>query len=226
MAAVTVIARPGKIVTDSITITMHAVVLETHQLSNTVTDHPVEEGFNASDHSRPDPDRVTMDCRISNTPLSSGQATEAVRSGAFTFQTTTAAADAAGNIGAVDGYAQKCWTDLRKLRDDGTIVKVVTTMGDYDSMAIESISLPRSAKYYDAISFTINFKRVRIVQNKLTRGVKGPPQVQPKKHAGNKTPKTSEEKETSALVKISEKASESSNKTVSGVGNFLLGGSL
>lgn len=190
MASVTVIRRGGKITSDTTVVQMHAVPSEQHTLANTITDHPVEEGFNASDHSRPNPDLVTMDCRISNTPLSSQQATEAVKAGAFTVQTTVAAAQAAGAVGATDGYAQGEWAKLKRLRDVGAIVTVSTTMGDYDSMAIESISLPRTAKNYDGVAFSISFKKIRVVQNKLTRGVVSTDKrVGKKKSTGNKTPK-------------------------------------
>jgi hypothetical protein len=190
MATLSVIARPGIISTDTTNITMHAVPQETHSLANEITDHPVEEGFNASDHSRPQTDRVTFEARISNTPLSTSQATEAVKSQGFTFQTTTAAADAAGAIGAVDGYAQGQWEKLKTLRENGTIVKVSTTLGDYSSMAIENISATRTAKNYDGLAFTISFKLIRVVQNKLTRDVQSTDtRVGKKKSAGNKTPK-------------------------------------
>lgn len=189
MARVTVIARPGKITTDNVQIVMHAVVAETHTLANTITDHPVEEGFNPSDHCRPEPEIVQMDCRISNTSLSSTSATEAVKAGEFTIQTTTAAAAAAGAIGDTDGYAYQQWLKLKDLRNKGTLVRVATTLGDYDSMAIQSITAPRNAKNYDAVAFSITFKKVRVVQNKLTRTVVAAPQVQKKKSAGTKTPK-------------------------------------
>src|SRR4051812_17684204 len=98
MASITVVARPGKIQTDQVSIAMHAVPEEGHELSNTITDHPVEEGFNASDHSRPNPDLVNWKATISNTPLSAAQTTQAVKSGQFQFQTTQQRAS--GAIGA------------------------------------------------------------------------------------------------------------------------------
>jgi len=215
---VTVIQRGGVITADTTTITMHAVVSEQHTLTNTITDHPVETGFNASDHSRPNPDLVTMDCRISNTPLSSGQATEAVKAGAFTIQTTTAAAQAAGAIGATDGYAQGEWAKLRSLRDTGAIVTVATTMGDYDSMAIESLSLPRSAKNYDAIAFSISFKRIRVVQNKLTRGVVSTDKrVGKKKSTGNKTTKDAG-KDIDPLRPVAKVVKDAGNQILKGFG--------
>ena len=42
---------------------------EEHPTKNTVTDHPVETGANIADHIRPDPDHVTIEGVISNTPI-------------------------------------------------------------------------------------------------------------------------------------------------------------
>lgn len=221
MAAVTVISRPSRISTDSVTVAMHATVNETHTFSNAITDHPVETGFNVSDHSRPEPEIVQLECRISNTPLSPDQRAQAVKAGEFTIQSTSS--QAAGAIGATDGYAYQQWRKLRDLRDAGSLVTVSTTLGDYTSMAIQSITAPRNAKNYDAVAFSITFKRVRVVQNKLTRSVVAKdPRVQKKVSAGVKTPKEAPADHDSALFKGADSVSKSGNKTLSGVGNFLL----
>lgn len=49
-------------------LTFDATIRETHTHTSTVTDHPVETGSNVADHIRPDPDALTMDAHISNTP--------------------------------------------------------------------------------------------------------------------------------------------------------------
>lgn len=50
------------------TLTLDATVHEVHTSTSTVTDHPVERGANVADHIRPDPDQLTMEAWISNTP--------------------------------------------------------------------------------------------------------------------------------------------------------------
>ena len=50
-------------------IVIDASITETHVLENEITDHPVEQGANISDHSRPLPDSFTMECVVSNTPI-------------------------------------------------------------------------------------------------------------------------------------------------------------
>lgn len=218
MAAVTVISRPSKISTDSVSITMHATVNETHTLSNAITDHPVESGANISDHSRPEPEVVALECRISNTPLTPGQRAQAVKAGEFTVQSTGGAA--VGAIGATEGYAYQQWRKLRDLRDAGTLVTVSTTMGDYTSMAIQSITVPRNAKNYDAVAFSITFKKVRIVQNKLTRSVVAKdPRAQKKKSAGAKTPKATDDID--PLRKEGQVLKQAGNAVLKGFGNAL-----
>lgn len=49
-------------------LTFDASIHESHQGTSTVTDHPVERGSNVADHIRPDPDVLTMEALISNTP--------------------------------------------------------------------------------------------------------------------------------------------------------------
>lgn len=139
---------------------------ESHTLSNTVTDHPVEEGFNPSDHSRPDPDVVNLSCFVSNTPLSTGQVKNSVREGEVDFQTTLP--EVIGNRGD-DTYKK-----LKKLRDEGTLIQVVTTLRTYgvsatEGMSIQSITIPRTRQNYDGLEFQITLKQVRIVRNRQTQ---------------------------------------------------------
>ena len=152
------------------TIEIDSCLDETHQLSNTVTDHPVEEGFNVSDHSRPNPDVVTLRCFVSNTPLSSEQRSRAVRQGDIDFRTSAASAV---QIGAVDGRGANAYTKLKKLRDEGTLIEVVTTLRTYgvsatEGMMIQEISIPRSKDNFDGLEFSITLKQIRIVKNRQT----------------------------------------------------------
>lgn len=144
---------------------------ETHTLSNTVTDHPVEEGYNITDHVRPDPDMVTLTCFISNTPLSLEQVSRSVREGSVEFQTSSSE-DVA--IGDAKGRGNTAYEKLKKLRREGTLISVVTSLCTYgvsstEGMAIQSISIPRTSKNYDGLEFSITLKQVRIVKNRQTR---------------------------------------------------------
>lgn len=138
-----VLPKRGHSISDgqSTSLTLDVVPNETHASSNTLTDNPVENGLNVTDHSRPDPNNLTMDCLVSNTPL--GQPVDSTR-------------------------ALTAYNTLEQLRLSGTLCTVVTTLKTYTSMGIVSISATRKSENYNALEFTIVFKFVRIVQNKLT----------------------------------------------------------
>jgi hypothetical protein len=141
-------------------IVVDAVASENHGKTNTVTDHPVEEGMNVSDHIRPEPDVVQLDCVISNHPLSLAQRQHAVDAGAVTSTT---------RVQSAPGYAEAVHAQFEALRT--SLWTIVTTLRTYDSMAIQSLPVTRDPKTANALHFTIGFKTIRVVKNKLTRVV-------------------------------------------------------
>lgn len=208
-------------------ITIDACMEETHQLTNTVTDHPVEQGVNISDHSRPDPDIVTLHCFISNTPLSQEQQTRAVQEGSVQFQTTAQQAVA---IGAIDGRGADAFRKLKQLRDNGTLIKVVTTLKTYggsatEGMEIQSLTITRTTKNYDGLEFVIVLKQVKIVTNRQTTDiVPKDRRTSTKKHQGAKTGADSTN-DNSALFngansQTTKNMANSTNPIVSGLGKF------
>lgn len=162
---------------------------EVHTGANTVTDHPVEQGANVSDHSRPEPDKLQVEMVVSDTPLSLEQMRRAQKfmqqNGGSTVLNPFGAEE---NITAVPGYSAAVLAKLWQYKDAGALLTVVTAVRVYDSMEIETISAPRDAKTSGAIRCTVGFKRVRVVENKLTRRVVAKdPRVGPKAKTGNAT---------------------------------------
>jgi hypothetical protein len=198
---------------------------ETHELANTVTDHPVEDGANISDHVRPQPDRLTLNCFVSNTPLSTQQQQRTIQEGSFKFTSNTSK-DVP--IGAVDGRGANTFAALKKLRDNGTLVQVVTTLKTYalkstEGMVIESLTIPRRTDSYDGLEWSVTFKQIRIVKNQQTRDIKAKEkQVQPKKKTGTQTTSDGSD-ENSAALNAAKDAEKSSNMTVSNWGKAVQG---
>ena len=130
--------------TDLAVVQIDACTVETHSLTSTVTDHPVERGADISDHSRPDPELVTLQCLVSNSlPLNEPDPTR----------------------------ASSTYDALLDLRNNGTLVSVVTTLRVYDDMEITSISIQRTPQNVDALEWTMTLKHVVLVKNKLTTSV-------------------------------------------------------
>lgn len=115
---------------------------ENHALSNTITDHPVEEGAPISDHSRPEARRLQLDCIVSNTPLTQTPGTD---------------------------FANFAWAQLVDLHERPRLITVSTSRGLYESMGVESVSNPVDVKSANALRFTLSLKMVRVVRNRLTR---------------------------------------------------------
>jgi hypothetical protein len=201
-----------------------ACIDETHQFSNTLTDHPVEEGFNITDHSRPDPDVVTLRCFVSNTPLNPEQQTRTIRSGSSEFQTT---ARAGVRLHAADGRGQSEFAKLLKMRNEGQLVKVATTLKTYESndrggMAIQSLNVSRTSKNYDGLEFSVTLKQVRIVKNKSTSDKKRKDTRKgQKKKEGSKVTKDPNSEDTKAW-KFAETGSESNNPLAKSLGDAAL----
>lgn len=173
------------------TIEIDACLDESHTLANTVTDHPVEDGANISDHSRPNPDVVSLHCYVSNTPLSVTQVKRSVRSGDVSF-TTSAEAEARPSPSEISGRGQSAYLKLLKLRNEGTLIQVVTSLRTYglsstEGMMIQDITIPRSRENFDGLEFTVNLKQVRIVKNRQTTDQKQKdPQTRKKNKKGQK----------------------------------------
>ncbi len=148
------------------TIVVDACVTYTDELKNTITDHDVEEGFKFSDHSRPEPDNVSLECYITDNPASREQQARAVASGSATFSPVEGEDPV-----EQPGYSNSQYLALKALRDDPKLFTVLTRLRTYRNMGIESISTPVTAKDASAIHFTIKCKQIRIVKNKLTRDV-------------------------------------------------------
>lgn len=178
-------------------ISIDSMLEETHTLTNTVTDHPVESGFNISDHSRPDPDQVTLRCFVSNTPASEVQMQNAINSGAQAAASTTTQQP----IAAVDGYGALVYAKLKQLRGSGQLVQVVTAIETYGvssngGMTITGITIPRTKENYDGLEFSITLKQIRVVQNRSTTDTKQKTKkARPKINNGSKptTPATSDD---------------------------------
>lgn len=165
-------------------------ITEQHSGEVEVTEHPVEEGFNVSDHARPKPDALTMDAIVSNTPINRTQRKRVVQAFGFQFETSTLSDQRQG----VASYAEAAYAKLRDLKDAGKVITVVTNLRTYDSMIITSLSVPRDARSGDALRFSIAFRQIRVVRNKSTRKVVAKdPKAQPKTKAGRATPKPTDE---------------------------------
>lgn len=161
--------QPGRalFITKIDTVEVDSCMEETHELTNTVTDHPVETGFNISDHNRPNPDLLTLHCFVSNTPLSLAQMQSAARAGLDVDDT---------KVSSTPSRADNAFQRLKAMRDSGQLITVATTLKTYtasstEGLTISSLSVSRTKDNFGGLEFTIQLKLIRIVTNQSTQSV-------------------------------------------------------
>lgn len=143
------------------TVTLDASIRETHSTRVKITDHPVEQGVDISDHLRQEPDRVTIEGVVTNTPLGNTQPAFVSVAGnqntpPFSFLRTSI---------YVMNLAENAYYALLDLAGADNLITVVTALRVYENMAMESLDVPRDAKIGQSVKFTATFKEVQIVLN-------------------------------------------------------------
>lgn len=134
---------------------------ENHELKNTLTKHPRETGAPPTDHSRPEPRRVTLGIVQTNTPLSGADGNDRART---------------------------LWQRFVDLWQNPKLVALDTARDFYESMAIESVTSPVDAKTAQTLACTVTFEEAVVVQNKFTRIVPTKdPRGQKRKDLGKET---------------------------------------
>jgi hypothetical protein len=149
------------------TLAFDANVSEVDTFSATVTDHPVEDGANVSDHIRDDPDEIQIDAIFTRTPVETLGLV----------------------ISEVSTRAETMWQGLKQIFKNHSPVTVNTTVDNYPDMLITSLSRKRSATTGETVSFSLRCKHIVKVQSSEVEAPKRPAGVQtPKKSVGTVTP--------------------------------------
>lgn len=136
-------------------ITLDAAIHEDHVHESDITENPVEEGVEVTDHVQLKPAQLTIEGVITDAPLGYsiiGNIQNLVRSVQSLFGASSRSVDAFNKL-----------LDLRQKREPFT---VVTGLKSYDNMIFSRLSVPREAATGNAIHFTAEMKQIRIVESK------------------------------------------------------------
>lgn len=165
-------------------VSLDATLSQSHESTNTVTEHPVEDGANMSDHIRPDLDTLSLEGVISNTPVflpadnvDGAREIDVEVEGVATGVRIPLPGIGAlvGNIpitptpkGVVRGYDPEfdrisaCYAALLALRNGGTLCRVVTHIRIYESMAIRRLGVLLDPTTGHALPLSMEFVQIRI----------------------------------------------------------------
>jgi hypothetical protein len=160
---------------------------ETHSDEATVTDHPVEEGANISDHIRKGPASLELNGIVTNTPivyLASLQAISPIE----------------GDLTPVQDRAELAYAELRRIMEDGETVDVVTSFRNYENMALTGMSVTRDAATGQVLNCSLSLREITVA---VTQTVKAPA---PDSTANNKPVNKGKKVKSPATPKQSESA--------------------
>jgi hypothetical protein len=123
-------------------LTLDASIMQTHTRTAAITEHPVEDGADITDHIRLEPIVVTINGVVTATLL--GQQGDATRE--------------------IDA-----WAVLEQVIEERQPVTLITTLRTYESMVVRSLSTERNVGLAHAIAPVLEFRQVRIVKALMTR---------------------------------------------------------
>lgn len=174
---------------ETVSITVDATLAEQHEDAALVTERAVETGAPVSDHVRAEPARIRIEAHVTNTPV---RAPETLLDGAtLDFQSHELEARvyngpllpvpvsigrgaATISISALLLSASQPFDRVRavyeallKLQQTGTVVRVITSLREYDDMVLRNISVPRSADDGSAITITFDAQQVRFANTEI-----------------------------------------------------------
>jgi hypothetical protein len=176
-------------------ITVDATMQETHTIEADITEHPVEQGANITDHIRPKLKRYTIDGIISNTPIGpTGGLTDALHTAALAAGITLPSfptsfdSDLVRSAGSTT-RAKATFEKLQQLADAGQTITIHTPLADYPNMAIESVTVVREKGLSSGgIRFQMTCKEIRTVEAVKTVTSSLPAAAQPAKDLGTQNP--------------------------------------
>lgn len=160
---ISLLARPnrsaflGEPLTGDQTLTLFqfdASINETFSKTAEVTDHPVESGADVTDHIRRLPEEITLRGWVSNDPIA---ILASLRFGPPPRK-----------------RAEDAYDDLRRIMDNGQLVKVVTSLRDFENMALTSIAVTREKDSGRILDATIGLREIVIASTEVTE----PPEPQ------------------------------------------------
>ncbi len=200
---------------DISSLSFDAVTSESHNKSNTITEHPIEAGADITDHVRPNLDRVILECFISNTPVYSNVGlqnqiplyvpdppTPITLNGAINVIGDALSSlinpknQIVANVFTFDNapdFVAQALQVLETLRTQGTLVNVVCPSYVYNNMLIEEFECNRDPGTGTGASFNITLREIRTVASSI---VSAPRPTIPRanieqnkgKQAGDETP--------------------------------------
>jgi hypothetical protein len=149
--------KPGKIGVLELDVTVH----ETHEYTNTVTEFPVEKGFNISDHIIRQPEKLIMEGFVTNTPVPRSVNLGTLL-GAYvsTQNRVETALEVLLNLAGLPP-STKNTADIATAALYPKVIDIVETgLRQYKNMVITRITIPRDVNTGETLRFTCELRHI------------------------------------------------------------------
>ena len=162
---------------------------ELHTDELEITDHPVEQGSNITDHAFKHPAEITVKMGFSNSPSSNGSLVNAAIGLAAAdnslVRTVANAIEIGSNLqsaltGANPNQVNAIYAQLLSLQSSRTLVNLLTGKRIYKDMLIKGLSVLNDDKSENALFISVNFRQIIIVNTQtvtLPQSTQALPQV-------------------------------------------------
>lgn len=137
------VQNPGRRVSIG-SITLDATILESHEYSAEVTNHPIETGGFVTDHIYENPRIVSIEGHITDSPV--------------VFFT---------DLGGISKRSVEAHDQLVALYQSRNIVSVVTGLKIYSDMVIENLTFPKNQQTGRKLEFRAQFKEIKTAQSQI-----------------------------------------------------------
>jgi hypothetical protein len=142
---------------------LDATVRETHEYVNTITEFPLEKGFNASDHVIRSPERLTIEGFVTNSPVP--HSISSLRSIIDRSDRVNTALEAFLDMAGFDPAGK----EVSEVTGSGKIpqfIEVITGLRKYKNMVITKLTIPRDKDTgTNSMRFNIELRHMIIVSS-------------------------------------------------------------
>lgn len=147
-------------------VTVDAFLEEKHISKNTVSDLPVEAGYNISDNIYEEPDEIQITGFISCTKPSSGD-----------MSLVSALNSKEALHKEMKDKIIQANQELKKLKKDKKPITIVTGLDVYEDMVITSYEVPRDAEKGADLHFDMVVRKIRIVSSEMDTMISTPESI-------------------------------------------------
>lgn len=159
--------------TDVLLIQFDASISERYSRRKEITQHPVEEGSDVSDHSRTLPIEITIHGWVSDDPI-------------VVLRSLNAEPSVPG--GSTDARVLDAWKELNRIMDEESEVKLISGLDDFRNMILKSIDVIRDKDSGRILDATIALQQITIA---TTEVISVPtPRPEPGQRSSNRSKKT------------------------------------